>query len=156
MATAKKRVYRTPIGQWSYVRESAGAPRVATRITDTWTAREAVKSHFGAMPFTQQERFCVLTMDTKHQPLNWYTIHIGALDRCPCHPADIFRPAILDGAAAVLLAHNHPSGDSTPSDADRDVTKRLTDIGHLIGIQVLDSIVYGDGTGLATSIRDYS
>jgi len=153
---ATKRVYRTPIGQWSYVRESAGAPRVATRITDTWLAREATKSHFAALPNTKQERFCVLTLDTKGHPLEWYVVHVGTLSSCHAQPADIFRPAILDGAASIILAHNHPSGDPTPSSEDKQVTDRMTDLGRMMGIQILDHIVYGDGTGLTISIRDAS
>src|SRR5260370_511892 len=66
---------------------------------------------------------------------------IGSLDRSLVHPREVFRPAIKDAAKAILLVHNHPSGDPTPSDEDFLLTKRLEEAGKTLGIQILDHIV---------------
>lgn len=91
-----------------------------------------------------QEEFLVVTLDTKHNVRHVYRITRGTLDASLVHPREVFRPAIADAAAAVLLVHNHPSGDATPSREDHKVTERLRDAGTIIGIQVLDHIVVGD------------
>lgn len=88
-----------------------------------------------------QEEFHIVTLDTKHKPIRSHRITVGTLDASLVHPREVFRPAIRDAAAAVLLVHNHPSGDPTPSREDHAVTERLTDAGKLIGIVVLDHIV---------------
>ncbi len=88
-----------------------------------------------------QEEFHIVTLDTKHKPIRSHRITVGTLDASLVHPREVFRPAIRDAAAAVLLIHNHPSGDPTPSREDYAVTERLTDAGKLIGIVVLDHIV---------------
>jgi DNA repair protein RadC len=83
------------------------------------------------------------------------SITVGTLDASLVHPREVFKPAILEGSASIILSHNHPSGNPTPSPQDIAVTDRLTEAGKLIGINVLDHIVYGDGTGDAISIREY-
>ncbi|MEM6363784.1 MAG: DNA repair protein RadC [Planctomycetota bacterium] len=88
-----------------------------------------------------QEEFHIVTLDTKHKPMRTHKITIGTLDASLVHPREVFRPAIRDAAAAVLLVHNHPSGDPTPSRQDHSVTERLTEAGKLIGIQVLDHVI---------------
>lgn len=98
-----------------------------------------------------QEEFLVVTLDTKHRPIRVVRITRGTLDASLVHPREVFRPAITDAAAAVLLVHNHPSGDPTPSTEDRAVTERLTEAGKIVGIQVLDHIVVGD---YCVSIRE--
>jgi DNA repair protein RadC len=67
------------------------------------------------------------------------------LDASVVHPREVFRPAISESAAAIILVHNHPSGDPAPSREDRDVTEQLSAAGRLIGIAVLDHVVVGDG-----------
>ena len=88
-----------------------------------------------------QEEFHIVTLDTKHKPIHRHCITRGTLDASLVHPREVFRPAIRDSAAAVLLVHNHPSGDPTPSREDHSVTKQLTEAGKLLGISVLDHIV---------------
>ena len=82
-------------------------------------------------------------MDTKNQVIDTHQISVGTLDASIVHPREVFRPAIKDAAAAVILVHNHPSGDSTPSEHDRQLTKRLQEAGNIVGIDVLDHIVLG-------------
>lgn len=96
-----------------------------------------------------QERFGVITLDTKNQLIGVHLITVGTLDCSLVHPREVFRPAILQNASSIILFHNHPSGDPTPSKADFDVTRRLKNAGTLIGIDVIDHIVIGDGATLS-------
>ena len=89
----------------------------------------------------RQEQFHIVTLDTQYGPISNHLITIGTLDASLVHPREVFRPAIRDAASAIILVHNHPSGDPTPSKEDRAVTKRLEQVGDLIGIKVLDHIV---------------
>lgn len=112
------------------------------KITSTVQAVEFCKSHFGRLIAEGlQEEFHIVTLDTKHRMINSHQITRGTLDASLVHPREVFRPAIRDAASAILLAHNHPSGDPTPSREDRAVTNQLTDAGKMIGITVLDHIV---------------
>lgn len=116
--------------------------RATLRITSSALAIEFCAERFAALAADAvQEEFHIVTLDTKHQPLATHRITVGTLDASLVHPREVFRPAIRDAAAAVLLVHNHPSGDPTPSREDHQVTDRLTEAGKLIGIQVLDHIV---------------
>jgi DNA repair protein RadC len=90
-----------------------------------------------------QEHFCCLLLNSKNQILGRFTVAIGMLNEVSIHPREVFRAAIQAGAAAVILIHNHPSGDSTPSRQDDAITVRLRKIGNLIGIPVLDHVVLG-------------
>ena len=91
------------------------------------------------------EEFRVLLLNTQHAVLREETVTRGILDGSIVHPREVFRPAIAEAAAAVLLVHNHPSGDPTPSGEDRAVTRQLAEAGRLVGIPVIDHIVIGDG-----------
>ncbi|MDA1017106.1 MAG: DNA repair protein RadC [Planctomycetota bacterium] len=100
----------------------------------------------------RQEEFHVVTLNTKSHVIQAHQITVGTLDASLVHPREVFRPAIRDAAASVILVHNHPSGDPTPSREDFAVTDRLTSAGDLLGIQVLDHIVLGRDS--AQSIRE--
>ncbi|MCP4095918.1 MAG: JAB domain-containing protein [Planctomycetaceae bacterium] len=91
----------------------------------------------------KQEEFHIVTLDTKNQVIDTHQITVGTLDASLVHPREVFRAAIKDAASSVILVHNHPSGDPTPSQQDHAVTRRLTESGELIGIEVLDHIVLG-------------
>ncbi len=91
----------------------------------------------------KQEEFHIVTLDTKNQVIDTHQITVGTLDASLVHPREVFRAAIKDAASSVILVHNHPSGDPTPSREDIAVTRRLTESGELIGIDVLDHIVLG-------------
>jgi len=102
----------------------------------------------------RQEQFHIVTLDTKHKPIQTHCITIGTLDASLVHPREVFRPAIRDAASAIVLVHNHPSGDPTPSRQDFCVTDQLTEAGRVLGIAVLDHIVVAGEAGL--SIRETS
>ena len=114
------------------------------RITSTRAAVDYCLHHFSRLAIDGcQEEFHIVTVDTKLQPIARHQITVGTLDASLVHPREVFRPAIRDAAASVLLVHNHPSGDPTPSHEDRAVTERLRKAGDIIGIKVIDHIVVG-------------
>lgn len=92
-----------------------------------------------------QEEFRVLLLNTQHAVMREIPVTRGTLDASIVHPREVFRAAITEAAAAMVLVHNHPSGDPTPSPEDRDVTRQLAEAGRLVGIPVLDHVVVGDG-----------
>lgn len=91
-----------------------------------------------------RERFAVVYLDTRHRPIAVHDAHVGTCDSSPVHPREVFGPAVALSATAVIVAHNHPSGDPTPSAEDRAITERLRQAGELLGIPVLDHVVLGD------------
>ena len=91
-----------------------------------------------------QEAFFILLLDTKSKVIGApIECCRGLLDQCPVHPREVFRAAIRDSAASVIVAHNHPSGDPTPSKDDIDITRRLIEAGKILGIHITDHIVCG-------------
>ena len=101
-----------------------------------------------------QEAFTVLTLDTKHHIIDRHLITLGLLDASLVHPREVFRTAIQDGAAAILVSHNHPSGDPTPSAEDIRITRQLVEAGKVLDVQVLDHVVIGRGETPFTSLRE--
>ena len=91
-----------------------------------------------------KEHFQILMLNTKNYLLGVETISIGSLNSSIVHPRELFSTAIRKSAAAIILAHNHPSGDATPSKEDIDVTKRIKNGGTLLGIDVIDHIIIGE------------
>lgn len=91
-----------------------------------------------------RERFAVVYLDTRHRPIAVHDAHVGTCDSSPVHPREVFGPALSLAATAVVVAHNHPSGDPTPSREDRAVTERLRQAGDLLGVPMLDHLVIGD------------
>lgn len=92
---------------------------------------------------SRRESFFAVLLDARHRLLSLHTVSTGSIDAAPVHPREVFSPAIRDGAAAVVVAHNHPSGDPTPSPEDRAVTERLRAVAVLVGIDLLDHLVVG-------------
>ena len=90
------------------------------------------------------EQFGIVLLDTKHRVLKTALISVGTLDASLVHPREVFREASAGGAAAIVLFHNHPSGDPTPSQDDLALTARLVEAGELMGIDVMDHVVLAD------------
>jgi DNA repair protein RadC len=90
------------------------------------------------------EQFGVLLLDTKHRVLRTTVLSVGTLDASIVHPREVFREAVAAGAAAIVLFHNHPSGDPEPSLEDTRLTERLMSAGVMMGISVLDHVILGD------------
>jgi DNA repair protein RadC len=92
----------------------------------------------------KQEAFVVLLLDTKNHMIGAPRVAtLGLVNTSLVHPRETFRAAVRDGAASVIVAHNHPSGDPTPSKEDIDVTRRLVEAGKILGIGVVDHIILG-------------
>ncbi|MCO8121488.1 DNA repair protein RadC [Stieleria sp. TO1_6] len=124
-------------------------------ITSTHMAVQYCNDVFSGLAISGvQEEFHIVTLSTKHLPINTHLITRGTLDASLVHPREVFRPAIRDSASAVILVHNHPSGDASPSREDLQVTDRLTEAGKLLGISVLDHIVVASEGSI--SIRETS
>lgn len=90
-----------------------------------------------------RERCLLVTLDTKHRLLATATVSVGTADHTFMAPREVYRDALLAGASAIFLAHNHPSGDPTPSADDRQVTRRLAQAGATLGVDLLDHLVVG-------------
>ncbi|MEN8007032.1 MAG: DNA repair protein RadC [Candidatus Krumholzibacteriota bacterium] len=128
-----------------------------------WPARRAgftVRSPADVHPLLREEfrgldreRFLALYLDTRHRLKAAETVSIGSLNASLVHPREVFKPAVAMSAAAVIVAHNHPSGDASPSGDDLDLTARLDRCGDLLGIALLDHLVVGDEEII--SIREY-
>ena len=98
----------------------------------------------GRMRGLDREHFFVLFLNPKHAVLGMVTVSIGTLSSSLVHPREVFKQAIKRSASAVILAHNHPSGNCEPSKEDLQVTKRLKDAGELVGIEVIDHLIIGE------------
>lgn len=93
----------------------------------------------------RQEEFWSLYLDTQNRVLAERRVTVGLLDASLVHPREVFAPALAQAAASLVLAHNHPSGDPTPSPEDLEVTRQMVQSGELLGIRVRDHVVIGDG-----------
>jgi DNA repair protein RadC len=99
----------------------------------------------GRIANLDRENFVVVLLNTKNEVLGFPTVSVGTLSASLVHPREVFKPAIRASAAGVILAHNHPSGRIGPSREDREVTRRLKEASEIIGIEVLDHVILGDG-----------
>jgi len=114
------------------------------KISSSYDACDFVKNHLGDhFDSCDVEELHVICLNTKNVVTSVTRLTRGGLDSAIAEPRGLFRAALLDNASSVILTHNHPSGDSTPSRADISVTDRMTEVGKIVGIGVLDHIVYG-------------
>jgi DNA repair protein RadC len=93
----------------------------------------------------KREHFYAVLLDNKHRKIKDVAVSQGSLTASIVHPRDVFTPVVRESAAAVIFVHNHPSGDPTPSKEDIEITRRLREVGEIMGVRVLDHIVVGDG-----------
>ncbi len=108
-------------------------------------SRDVYESCRPYMRDLRKEVFRVVLLNGKNRVIRTVTVSEGGLTSCPVHPREVFEPAIRESSAAVLLVHNHPSGDPSPSREDIEISRRLSEAGEMIGIPVLDHVVMGDG-----------
>jgi DNA repair protein RadC len=100
-----------------------------------------------------REHFWALALNTKNQLLRMVEISVGSLNASIVHPRELYKEAVRVSAASIVVVHNHPSGDPTPSGADLQLTRRLSRAGDVLGIELIDHVVIGDG-GAFVSIRE--
>ena len=114
------------------------------KATMPFHGSEIVFAHFRhELAELDREEFRVVMLDGKGRPSGWNLVSIGSLTATVVHPREVFTAAILMKAAQIILIHNHPSGDPEPSAEDRTITARLRECGTLLGIQVIDHIIFG-------------
>mgnify|MGYP000725362860 CR=1 FL=1 len=135
------------------------AVELGRRLASFTPTRPVIKSPGDAsrllmeeMRYLDKEHFRVILLDTKNHVLGIHSVSVGDLNSSLVHPREIFKEAIRRSSAAVILVHNHPSGDPSPSKEDLEVTRRLVRVGKLLGIEVLDHIIIGDNQ--FTSLRE--
>lgn len=104
---------------------------------------EQLASLYAGVMHFPQEHFKVVLLDRKWQILKDVTVSVGTVDRAIVHPREVFSPAVTNRASGVVVMHNHPSGDCTPSKEDRKTTERLAEAGSVLGIPLADHIIYG-------------
>ena len=132
--------YRAPRYRVTLVCETEGAGR-AEPIRDSITAVQLFRPCFEGL---DREHFLVCGLDAKHRVIGINVVSVGSLTLSIVHPREVFKPLIVMNAAAWLASHNHPSGDATPSQEDRLLTKRLREAGDLLGITLLDHVILGE------------
>lgn len=108
------------------------------------TSKEVYKLLQPLMVGIPHEEFLSVHLDAKHHPIGWVRVSVGSLTLAIVHPREVFKAACIANSAAIILAHNHPSGDPTPSQEDRLLTTRLKQCGELLGIPVLDHLIFGE------------
>jgi DNA repair protein RadC len=122
--------------------------RIASRRLQPGTAIRGpadVFAHFHpSLRLAAHEKFIALLLDGRQRVLREHVVSQGTLTASLVHPREVFRPALREPAAALILVHNHPSGDPTPSPEDREVTQRLVRAGDLLGVKVLDHVVVAE------------
>jgi DNA repair protein RadC len=106
------------------------------------------------IPDDLREHFGVFCLNNKNRLIAYHEVSVGSLTASLVHPREVFRPVLLAGAAAMILCHNHPSGDPAPSTEDIDITKRLKECADVFGIRLLDHVIIGNGSDMFFSFND--
>ncbi|MFE5321455.1 DNA repair protein RadC [Paenibacillus sp. NPDC056579] len=116
---------------------------------------EDLVSFVSDLQYLDKEHFVLVYLNTKNRVIGRETISIGTLNASLVHPREVFKAAIRRGAATICAAHNHPSGDPTPSPEDIDTTKRLIEVGELVGIEFLDHVIIGGERHISLKQQGY-
>jgi len=125
------------------VKEKVGRYELPKKIDSPDQAYKAI-TEIKNVQEEAQEVFGILILNTKNKIVAVHEISRGALNSSVVHPREVFKPAVLHNAAAIICFHNHPSGDPEPSREDIEITKRLVEAGKILGIEVLDHIIVSD------------
>ena len=102
-----------------------------------------------------REQFIIACLNTKNEPTNISVVSVGSLNKAIVHPREVFKTATLSNAASIMAFHNHPSGETTPSQQDIQLTNRLYEVGELLGIKLLDHLIIGDRTFTSLKEKGY-
>src|SRR5690554_4956560 len=132
-------------------KESSGRYDVNKKIQSPEDVYSVVQKVIKASEYAE-ENLWLITLDTKNNISGIFTVSTGSLNSSLVHPREVFKRAMLQNAASIIICHNHPSGDSTPSKEDINITKRLYEAGEIIGIKLLDHIIAGDNS--YTSLKE--
>ena len=118
------------------------------------THDDAFKHLSPILSFEDREVFGILMLDTKSNILGWNQVSVGIIDQTFVSAREVFKAPILANSNRIILAHNHPSGDPTPSSADHEITRKMCEVGELLGIEVLDHIIIGAGGHKWVSLKN--
>ena len=121
-------------------------------ISSPKDAYEMIKEQLEGL---DREQFIIACLNTKNEPTNITVVSVGSLNKAIVHPREVFKSAILSNAASIMAFHNHPSGETTPSQQDIQLTNRLYEAGELLGIKLLDHLIIGDGTFTSLKEKGY-
>ena len=121
-------------------------------ISSPKDAYEMIKEQLEGL---DREQFIIACLNTKNEPTNITVVSVGSLNKAIVHPREVFKTAILSNAASIMAFHNHPSGETTPSQQDIQLTSRLYEAGELLGIKLLDHLIIGDGTFTSLKEKGY-
>ena len=146
--------WRKVPAEWRLIALRDCAPFSMALVTDPVEAAKYWRESVVQNPYLnpEVENFVVLVLNTRRRVNGHWVVSTGTLDTILVHPREVFRTAIVANAAAIILMHNHPSGDATPSEADIRVTRDLIRAGQLLKIDVLDHVIIGHGCH--TSLRE--
>ncbi len=143
--TRKRSASKQPVIQDTFIRETRvnylPSEHIMFKIVSAVDVATFVRS---ILTDNSREHFVAMYLDSLHRVAAYSVISIGTANMAPAAPREVFQRAILSGAIAIVVAHNHPSGSPHPSDEDRAVTKRLHESGNLLGIRLLDHVVVAD------------
>ena len=121
-------------------------------ISSPKDAYEMIKEQLEGL---DREQFIIACLNTKNEPTNITVVSVGSLNKAIVHPREVFKTAILSNAASIMAFHNHPSGETTPSQQDIQLTNRLYEAGELLSIKLLDHLIIGDGTFTSLKEKGY-
>ena len=133
------------------VKESSFLYQTRT-ISSPNDAYEMIKEQLEGL---DREQFIIACLNTKNEPTNITVVSIGSLNKAIVHPREVFKTSILSNAASIMAFHNHPSGETTPSQQDIQLTNRLYEAGELLGIKLLDHLIIGDGSFTSLKEKGY-
>jgi DNA repair protein RadC len=129
--------------QLKLVKENSGNYNINKQVRNPLDAKEAINTVLD-LNNEHIEKFGILALDTKNNIIGVHIISMGSLNTSIVHPREVFKAAILNNANSIILFHNHPSGDTTPSGADISVTKMLVEAGKVMQVDVYDHIIVGE------------
>lgn len=137
----EQRVIRRAMRLLEKYQREPGEQFLATSLTKTWLQLHLARQ--------EREVFVVLYLDNQHRLLEHETLFLGTISHTEVHPREIVKSALRHNAAAVIIAHNHPSGMTEPSKADRTITHQIVNALNLVEVRVLDHFIIGDGNTLS-------
>lgn len=143
--------YRLKLATWLVVREPGQSSNIILNSPEkaALLAQEIVHGSDD-----DKEHFWVIFLNPRHRYLMHTLVSMGTQTSSLVDPREIFGPALREGAHAIILLHNHPSGDPVPSPEDRELTRKFVECGKLLGVELLDHLIVGNGTGQWVSLRD--
>src|SRR5687767_7817575 len=148
--TNPTRPYSIPGFRIALVREPGVRLAERPQIRESAAAARVLAEYIGE---ADREMFVVALLTIRHRVIGLHTVSVGCLTSSLVHPREVFKPAILAGCAALLIAHNHPSGDPDPSAEDVALTRRLASAGSLLGIEIIDHLILGEA-GRYVSLKE--